>query len=59
VGPFSGLIVGVRPQLGIRFQILEERFSDNLQVGLLAWGRYDVAVARPADFTKIVGLRNV
>jgi HK97 family phage major capsid protein len=59
VGDFSQLVVGVRPQLQIRFQILQERFSDNLQVGLLAWLRADVAVAHPEHFTKIIGLRIV
>ena len=51
------MIVGVRPSLNVRFQILQERFSDNLQVGILAWLRADVALAHPEHFAKVVGLR--
>jgi HK97 family phage major capsid protein len=57
VGDFRQMIVGVRPSLNVRFQILQERFSDNLQVGLLAWLRADVALAHPEHFAKVVGLR--
>jgi HK97 family phage major capsid protein len=57
VGDFRSMIVGVRPSLNVRFQILSERFSDNLQVGILSWLRADIALARPADFAKVVGLR--
>ncbi len=57
VGDFTQMIVGVRPSLNVRFQILQERFSNNLQVGLLAWLRADVALAHPEHFTKVVGLR--
>jgi HK97 family phage major capsid protein len=57
VGDFRSMIVGVRPNLNVRFQILSERFSDNLQVGILSWLRADIALARPADFAKVVGLR--
>lgn len=59
VGDFSQVIIGVRPSLQLRFQVLQERFSDNLQVGLLAWLRADVALAHPEHLTKIVGLRIV
>ena len=57
VGDFRQMIVGVRPSLNVRFQILQERFSDNLQVGILAWMRADVALAHPEHFAKVVGLR--
>ncbi len=57
VGDFRQMIVGVRPSLNVRFQMLQERFSDNLQVGILAWMRADVALAHPEHFAKVVGLR--
>jgi HK97 family phage major capsid protein len=59
VGDFSQVIVGVRPSLQIRFRELVERFSDNLQIAFLAWGRYDVAIAHPEFLTKVIGLRIV
>jgi HK97 family phage major capsid protein len=59
IGDWSTVIVGVRPSLQIRFRVLEERYADNLQVGLLAWLRGDVVLAHPEHMTKLVGLRNV
>lgn len=59
VGDFSQLIVGLRPSLQVRFQVLQERFSDNLQVAFLAWLRGDIALGHPEHFTKIIGLRIV
>jgi HK97 family phage major capsid protein len=56
VGDFSTVLVGVRPSLQIRFQLLSERFSSNLQVGFLAWLRADVALARPEHMTKLTGV---
>jgi HK97 family phage major capsid protein len=57
VGDFSRIVVGFRPSLQIRFQVLQERHSSNLQVGFLAWARMDCALMHPAHLTKIVGLR--
>jgi HK97 family phage major capsid protein len=48
VGDFRQLYVGVRTQLQI--QVLSERYADTGQVGILAWFRGDVAVARPKAF---------
>jgi HK97 family phage major capsid protein len=59
IGEYAQMIVGVRPSLQLRFQVLQERFSDNLQVGLLAWLRADVALAHPESFAKLIGLRIV
>jgi HK97 family phage major capsid protein len=57
VGDFSTVVVGFRPSVNVRFQRLEERYSDTLSVGLLAWLRCDVAVRRPSHLTKITGVR--
>jgi HK97 family phage major capsid protein len=57
VGDFGELIIGVRPTLQLRFQILQERHASNLQVGLLAWLRADVTLGHPLHFTKIIGIR--
>jgi HK97 family phage major capsid protein len=42
------LYVGVRTQLQIT--VLSERYADTGQIGLLAWYRGDIAVARPKAF---------
>ncbi len=42
------LYVGVRTQLQIT--ILGERYADTGQIGVLAWWRGDIAVARPKAF---------
>jgi HK97 family phage major capsid protein/HK97 family phage prohead protease len=56
VGRWSDLLIGVRPTLGVRLRQLNERFADNLQVGLLAWIRCDVQIAHPASFSVITGV---
>lgn len=59
VGDFRQLLIGVRPTLQLRFQILRERYATpNLQVAFLAWLRADVALAHPEHFAKIIGIRN-
>jgi HK97 family phage major capsid protein len=58
VGAFSEMLIGVRPSISVRFVTLQERYMDNLQVGLLAYLRADVALAHGASFTKITGIRN-
>jgi HK97 family phage major capsid protein len=57
VADFRELIVGLRPSLQVRFRVLEDRYADNLQVGMIAWLRGDVALAHPAFFTKIIGIK--
>lgn len=60
VADFRQLLIGVRPSLQLHFQILRERYATpNLQVAFLAWLRADVALAQPAHFAKLIGLRNV
>lgn len=55
VGDFRQLYVGVRTQL--QLSVLTERFADTGQVGILAWFRGDVAVARPKAFHVTSGVR--
>lgn len=57
VGRWSDLLIGVRPTIGVRVRQLNERFADNMQVGLLAWLRADVQLARPAAFSILTGVR--
>jgi HK97 family phage major capsid protein/HK97 family phage prohead protease len=57
VGRWSDLLVGVRPSVGVRIQQLNERFADQMQIGLLAYLRADVQLARPESFVVISGVR--
>jgi HK97 family phage major capsid protein len=59
IGDFGQMIVGVRPQLGVRFIVSDGAHLDNLQVTMVAYGRYDVAFGHPEHFAKIIGLRIV
>lgn len=59
IGDFRQVIIGVRPQLGVRFIISDSAHLDNLQMTIVAYGRYDVAIGHPEHLTKIVGLRVV
>lgn len=52
---WTQLYVGVRTQLQI--QLLTEKYADTGQVGILAWWRGDVAVARPKAFHVTTGIR--
>lgn len=57
VADWRELILGVRPQLGIRTLVLNEAFASNLQIGVLAYLRADVALAHPAAFSVITGVK--
>jgi HK97 family phage major capsid protein len=57
VGDFSTVLIGIRPTVGMRVKVLSERYADNLQVGLLAWLRADVALARPEHMAVVTGIR--
>jgi HK97 family phage major capsid protein len=48
VGDWSQLLIGQR--LGLEVRMLTERYAENGQVGLLAYWRGDVQVARPKAF---------
>jgi HK97 family phage major capsid protein/HK97 family phage prohead protease len=56
VGRWSDLLIGVRPSIGVRVRQLNERYADNMQVGLLAWIRADVQVAHPESFEVLEGV---
>lgn len=47
-GDWSQLLIGQR--LGLEIKVLNERYAENGQVGLLAYWRGDVQVARPGAF---------
>jgi len=53
VGDWSNLWVGVRTQLVLT--VLQERYADLGQVGIVAWWRGDVQVAHPLAFNVITG----
>jgi len=54
VADWSQLIIGVRTELVI--EPLKERYVDYGQIGLIAWWRGDIVVARPAAFVNITGI---
>lgn len=53
VGDWAQLWIGVRTQLQIT--ILQERYADLGQIGLVAWWRGDVQVAHPLAFNVLTG----
>jgi HK97 family phage major capsid protein/HK97 family phage prohead protease len=57
LGRWSDLLIGLRPSIGIRVQQLNERFADNMQIGLLAYLRADVQLRYPAAFQVLTGVR--
>lgn len=57
VGAWGNLLIGVRPSIGVRIKALDQTFAGNMQVGLLAWLRADVALAHPEAFSVVTGVR--
>lgn len=57
VGDFIQLLIGVRPSVGVRVKVLDQRFADTLQVGILAWLRADVQLQHPEGFVVVTGVR--
>jgi HK97 family phage major capsid protein len=57
VGAWSNLLVGVRPSLNLRVKVLDQRYADNMQVGILVWARVDFALAHGAAFNVISGVK--
>jgi HK97 family phage major capsid protein len=55
LGDFSQVLVGIRTSLQIT--VLNERFAEYGQVGLIGWLRADVQVARPGALAKIIGIK--
>lgn len=56
-GEWPQLLIGVRPSLGVRVKVLDQRYADTMSIGLLAWLRADVALAHPEAFAVSTGLR--
>jgi len=50
VAEWPNLMIGVRPQIGVRVKTLDQTFADKMQIGLLAWLRADVQLAHPEAF---------
>ncbi len=55
VGDFAECLIGLRSQIGLR--ILQERFADTMEIGLLAYLRADVQLAHPEHFVVVTGVR--
>jgi HK97 family phage major capsid protein len=53
-GTFSEVLIGVRSEL--RIEVLRETYAGNLQFGFLCYGRFDIGVARPKRFGKLIGI---
>lgn len=56
VADWGTVLIGVRPTLSVRVVPLTERFSDNFQVGLMAYLRADVQLAHPQHAAVVTGL---
>jgi HK97 family phage major capsid protein len=56
-GRWSDLWLGIRTDMRLDIKVLEERYADNLQVGLLCYVRVDVQLAHAASFNVSLGLR--
>lgn len=57
VADWSTVLIGLRPTVGMRVKVLSERYADNLQIGLMAWIRADVALAHPEHCAVVTGIR--
>ncbi len=57
IGRWSDCLVGIRTDLRFQVRVLDERFIDNLQYGLLVYLRADTALAHPAAFNVVTGVR--
>lgn len=56
MGNFTRLMIGMRSD--IRIEVLKERYADNLQYGLIAHMRMDVAAEHEAAFHTITGIQS-
>jgi HK97 family phage major capsid protein len=57
IGRWSDVLVGMRTDLRFQVRVLNERYIDNLQYGLLVHLRADVALAHPAAFNVVTAVR--
>ncbi|SFK38476.1 phage major capsid protein [Geodermatophilus ruber] len=55
VGDYRNLLIGVRTDLQVT--LLTEAFATTGELGVLVWWRGDIAVARPASFCVVSGIR--
>lgn len=53
-GDFRQAFVGVRQDL--RIEVLRERYADTLQMGFIAFARFDVQLEQPEAFAQITGV---
>jgi len=56
-GQWDQLIIGFRPQVGVRIVQLDQTFADRMQTGLLAFLRADVGVLHAGAFAVTTGVR--
>ena len=54
LGAWNELMIGMRTNF--RLQVLKERYADNLQLGFLAYIRFDIALAHAASLGRLVGV---
>jgi HK97 family phage major capsid protein len=57
VGRWSDLLVGIRTDMRFQVRALTERFSENMQVGLLCYLRADVQLAHPGSFNVVTAVK--
>lgn len=57
VGRWSDVLVGLRTDMRFNVRVLNERYIDNLQYGLLVYLRADVQLAHPKAFNVLTGVR--
>jgi HK97 family phage major capsid protein len=57
IGRWSDVLLGLRTDLRFQVKVLEERWIDNLQYGLLMWVRADVQLAHPTAFNVLTGVK--
>lgn len=57
VGRWSDLLVGMRTDLRFQVRVLSERYISELQYGLIAYLRADIALAHPQAFNVVTGVR--
>lgn len=57
LGRWSDLLIGMRTDMRFQIRVLDQRYIDNLQYGLLAYIRCDIQLAHPTAFTVLTGVR--
>ena len=57
VADWSTVLIGLRPSLGIRVKVLDQRYADQMQIGILAYLRADVQLAHPELTAVVSGIR--